>query len=82
MSDIKAGSVEEIISDSDKELEKITQEYKRMRKEIMKKKNLDIKKFKEQQYKKLGKALLDFYETNDVNVVLQKINLDKKIKID
>lgn len=82
MNQIKSNKVEEIISEAEKELELLTEEYKRKRKEIMRKKNADVKKYLEQQQKKLGKALLDYYETTDVNVVLEKLNLEKKIKID
>lgn len=78
----KVETVEEIKRKAEEEIELLTEEYKRKRKEIMRKKNADVKKFMEQEQKKLGKALLDYYKTTDINVVLKKLNLENKIKID
>lgn len=75
-------SVEEIKRKAEEEIDLLTEEYKSKRKEIMRKRNADVKKFMEQEQKKLGKALLEYYKTTDINVVLKKLNLENKIKID
>ncbi|EPY6472552.1 hypothetical protein ACWO4B_003249 [Clostridium sporogenes] len=81
MNEIEINSIEKIKSKAEQELNELTTDYKQKRKEILRKKNIQIKKFKEQQEQKLGHALFDFYDTTDVNEVLKKLNLQNKIKI-
>ncbi|MBY6889355.1 hypothetical protein HYH68_16305 [Clostridium botulinum] len=78
---MEANSIDEIKSKAEEELNELVDDYKKKRKDIFRKKNLQIKKFKEQQAQKLGYLLFDFFETTDVNKVLEELKLQDKIII-
>ncbi|MBY7065179.1 hypothetical protein HYI35_19070 [Clostridium sporogenes] len=78
---MEANSIDEIKNKAEEELNELVNDYKKKRKDIFRKKNLQIKKFKEEQAKKLGYALLDFFETTDVNKVIEELKLQDKITI-
>lgn len=61
---------------ADEELTKLEQEYKRKRKEINRKKNLDMKKYKHEQALMLGQKLCCHYETYDAKVILEKLGME------
>jgi hypothetical protein len=60
------------------ELMRIEAEYKEKRKAIKrKKKNAELKKYKEEQALKLGMMLCKYYDCYDINEVLKKANLNQ-----
>jgi hypothetical protein len=71
-------SIVTIQEKAEEELMRIEAEYKEKRKAIKrKKKNAELKKYKEEQALKLGMMLCKYYDCYDINEVKKKANLNQ-----
>ncbi|HAP6323894.1 hypothetical protein [Enterococcus faecium] len=70
-------SIVTIQEKAEEELMRIEAEYKEKRKAIKRKKNAELKKYKEEQALKLGTMLCKYYDCYDINEVLKKANLNQ-----
>ncbi len=70
-------SIVTIQEKAEEELMRIEAKYKEKRKAIKRKKNAELKKYKEEQALKLGMMLCKYYDCYDINEVLKKANLNQ-----
>lgn len=69
--------IDSINEKAEVELIKIEQEFKEKKKEIRRKKNAELRKYKEQQALKLGTMLCKHFNTYDIEDIIKRLSIEE-----